>query len=50
MTTTAQHALKALQMKKRNNGYMARMYALKHGALGAYRLACQLEAMSRCNN
>jgi len=45
MTKQAQAALRACQIRRNQGPHMARAYAAKRGATGAYRLARQLEVM-----
>lgn len=42
------HAIRAAKHRNRWGTYAARVYCIKRGVpLGLYRLACQLEAMSK---
>ena len=44
----AWHAIKAQTLKSSIGGYAARKYAVKHGVLRLYTLACQLAATEEC--
>lgn len=44
--TKLQRTLHAVAIRKRSGKWMARQYALKHGVMGYYRLAWQLEAVN----
>lgn len=45
MNPLAQHAIRAEKMRHTCGSYSARRYAINHGCLGLYRLACQLAAI-----
>jgi hypothetical protein len=45
MSLSAWHAIRAESLRKSIGSYAARKYAVKHGVLGLYRLACQLSAV-----
>jgi len=43
--TPLQHTLHAIHIRKHSGKWMARQYAMNHGVMSYYRLACQLEAV-----
>jgi hypothetical protein len=45
----AQHAIHAARHRHIWGKVAARKYAMRHGVLSAYRLACQLEAVTYAN-
>ena len=50
MTKQAKVAIKAAKLRQMCGRYAARMYVIKHGgSIAAYRLACQLQAVSKGN-
>ena len=46
MHEQAWHAIKAAELRKTCGSFAARRYAVNHGVLGLYRLACQLSAVA----
>lgn len=45
ISMAAWHAIKAATLRDSVGNFAARRYAVKHGVLGLYRLACQLQAV-----
>lgn len=45
LSPAAWHAIKAANLRRTIGNFAARRYAVKHGVLPLYRLACQLAAV-----